>query len=50
MREGLKPYLKDNTQAWEMQPDGQYRLKNGPPQKQVCAQLHLLEELAVISK
>jgi polyphosphate kinase len=50
MREGLKPYLKDNTQAWEMQPDGQYRLKSGHPQKEVCAQLDLLEELAAVSK
>ena len=23
--EGLKPYLRDNVQAWDMQPDGSYR-------------------------
>jgi polyphosphate kinase len=25
INEGFKPYLKDNTKAWEMQPDGSYK-------------------------
>jgi polyphosphate kinase len=25
LNEGIKPYLKDNTKSWEMQPDGGYR-------------------------
>ncbi|MBP8902362.1 MAG: polyphosphate kinase 1, partial [Thiobacillaceae bacterium] len=25
INEGIKPYLKDNTKSWEMQPDGGYR-------------------------
>jgi len=30
MREGLKPYLEDNVQAWEMQADGSFkRVKRG---------------------
>jgi polyphosphate kinase len=28
INEGLKPYLKDNTRAWEMQPDGAYRRRS----------------------
>jgi polyphosphate kinase len=28
IKEGLQPYLKDNTNAWEMLPDGNYRLKS----------------------
>jgi polyphosphate kinase len=27
IKEGLQPYLKDNTTAWEMLPEGSYRLK-----------------------
>jgi polyphosphate kinase len=27
IKEGLRPYLMDNCQAWEMQPDGSYRRK-----------------------
>lgn len=50
IREGLKPYLADNMQAWEMQPDGYYRLKSGQRHKETSAQLNLLEELATISK
>ena len=30
VREGLKPYLEDNAQAWDMQPDGSFkRAKRG---------------------
>jgi polyphosphate kinase len=44
--EGLKPYLADNVQAWEMQPDGGWkRLKKGRG-KAVNAQRDLLKTLA----
>ena len=43
--EGLKPYLEDNVQAWDMQPDGSFRRakKSG---KAKCAQMQLLKGLA----
>ena len=45
--EGLKPYLDDNTQAWDMQPDGSFkRAKRGKNSKAKCAQLALLKALA----
>jgi len=44
--EGLKPYLEDNTQAWEMDQDGQYRLKSPGRAKPQAAQETLLEALA----
>jgi len=44
--EGLKPYLEDNTQAWDMQPDGTFkRLKHGR-RKATCAQIQLMKALA----
>jgi len=44
--EGLKAYLADNTQAWEMHGDGSFkRLKHGRA-KAVCAQRDLLKTLA----
>jgi polyphosphate kinase len=47
VREGLKPYLFDNTQAWDMQPDGSFkRAKHGHGKKAVCAQVALLKTLA----
>ena len=45
MKEGLRLYLSDNTQAWEMQPDGGYRRKT-PRGKARSAQGMLLGELA----
>jgi polyphosphate kinase len=46
MDEGLKPYLADNLQAWEMQPDGTWkRVKRGRA-KAVGAQRDLLKTLA----
>jgi polyphosphate kinase len=46
IREGLLPYLKDNLQAWEMQPDGNYvRLQPGR-RKPYSAQGALLARLA----
>ncbi|WP_269531290.1 polyphosphate kinase 1 [Chitinimonas sp. BJYL2] len=46
IREGLRPYLVDNTQAWEMQPDGRYRKKTPRGGKARGAQAMLLDELA----
>jgi polyphosphate kinase len=45
IKEGLKSYLADNCQAWDMDGDGQYRIK---PSRRVrtCAQDLLLGELA----
>ena len=41
-----KPYLDDNTQAWDMQPDGTFkRVKHGR-KKAVNAQADLLKTLA----
>jgi len=46
IKEGLKSYLADNRQAWEMDADGQYQIK---PSKRVrvCAQDILLGEMSV---
>jgi polyphosphate kinase len=44
--EGLKPYLDDNSQAWEMDQDGQYQLKSPRRAKPQAAQETLLETLA----
>ncbi len=40
--EGLKPYLRDNVQAWEMQSDGSFRRKASRSAKAYCAQGELL--------
>jgi len=46
MREGLKAYLDDNVQAWEMQSDGSFkRVKRGRA-KAMSAQESLLKSLA----
>ena len=47
--EGLHPYLKDNCQAWEMQPDGQYRRKK-PRGSVYCAQAQLVSSLAKMTE
>jgi polyphosphate kinase len=43
MQEGLLPYLKDNTNSWELMPDGRYR-RASPRARQVAfsAQRHLM--------
>jgi polyphosphate kinase len=41
--EGLKPYLRDNVQAWDMQPDGSYRRRKPRRAKPYRAQDVLLE-------
>ncbi|HEY9098539.1 MAG TPA: polyphosphate kinase 1 [Thiobacillus sp.] len=43
--EGLKPYLRDNIQAWEMQPDGSYRRRKPRRAKVYSAQTVLLNLL-----
>ena len=45
IREGLRPYLVDNAQAWEMQPDGRYRKKSARGAVLRSAQHMLLAEL-----
>ena len=45
IKEGLRPYLMDNCQAWEMQPDGYYRRKT-PRSTPRSAQALLMAELA----
>jgi len=46
VNEGLKPYLEDNCQAWEMNQEGQYHLKSPGRGKPQAAQETLLEMLA----
>ncbi|MDP2830392.1 MAG: polyphosphate kinase 1 [Sulfuricellaceae bacterium] len=50
IKEGLEPYLKDNTQTWEMDADGSYRRKSSRRSKPVSAQSQLLESLGVHHK
>lgn len=45
IREGLRPYLVDNSQAWEMQSDGKYRRKTARGGKVRNAQAMILTEL-----
>ena len=47
INEGLKPYLDDNSQAWEMDHDGRYQMKTGRHGKPLAAQDALLELLAL---
>jgi polyphosphate kinase len=46
IEEGLKPYLADNTQAWEMDAQGRYRRRSPRHAKACSAQQLLLERLA----
>ncbi|HSN22321.1 MAG TPA: polyphosphate kinase 1 [Usitatibacter sp.] len=46
VREGLEPYLEDNTQAWDMQPDGSYKRAKPGRAKPRSAQQELLKMLA----
>ncbi|MDP1718703.1 MAG: hypothetical protein Q8L40_11565 [Burkholderiales bacterium] len=43
--EGLKPYLEDNSQAWEMDQQGQYRPKSPQRGKLLIVQDYLLDLL-----
>ncbi len=46
MDEGLKVYLNDNTQAWEMDSDGSYKRRSPRRGSYRCAQDNLLTALA----
>jgi len=47
INEGLQPYLKDNTNAWELDSDGQYqRRKPRSRQAPFSAQAYLMQALA----
>jgi polyphosphate kinase len=46
IKEGIEPYLKDNAQAWEMDPRGGYRRKAARRAKPAVAQALLLETLS----
>jgi len=46
--EGLSVYWQDNTQAWDMDGDGNYRLKTPRRAAPKCAQSILLEKLAAL--
>lgn len=46
--EGLKTYLRDNTQAWEMNANGHYKRRSGRRNRQFSAQDVLLEKLAAV--
>jgi polyphosphate kinase len=47
--EGLKPYLKDNCQAWEMDASGHYHRKTPRRARPYSAQQVLLSQVAVKS-
>ena len=42
--EGLKIYLRDNSQAWDMDSEGHYRLKHTHSSGKICAQSELLNQ------
>jgi len=46
LSEGMKIYLDDNTQAWEMDSEGHYRRRQAGKRKPRCAQMELLADLA----
>ncbi len=46
LKEGLKPYLVDNSQAWEMNGNGDYRIKQ-TRRARICAQELLLADMRV---
>jgi len=46
VNEGLKPYLTDNAQAWDMQSDGSFKRAKHGKMKRQCAQVELLRALA----
>ena len=44
--EGLNPYLKDNSNAWELEPDGRYQRRRARgKQTEFSAQRYLMELL-----
>jgi polyphosphate kinase len=48
--EGLKPYLRDNQQAWEMNTDGSYRRRSARGGKPYCAQTELISLISRTEK
>ncbi|WBS05047.1 polyphosphate kinase 1 [Pseudoduganella sp. SL102] len=51
MAEGLNPYLKDNTNAWELEPDGHYqRRKPRGKQQPFGAQQYLMKTLGTAAE
>ena len=48
--EGLRPYLKDNVQAWEMDCNGYYKQKVLHRSKRFCAQEALLTKLVAVQQ
>ena len=45
-KEELEYYLRDNTQAWRLQPDGSYvKIAPADGEAPFCAQAHLLAKL-----
>ena len=46
IKEGLRPYLADNSQAWDMDPAGEFAIRP-TKRERICAQELLLAELAV---
>ncbi len=46
IKEGLRPYLADNCQAWQMESDGQYRPLRTKRTGRTCAQEALLADMA----
>ncbi len=44
--EGLKIYMQDNCQAWDMDSEGSYKLKRSTRATPICAQSELLEILS----
>lgn len=46
INEALKPYLADNSQAWEMDAEGHYKRHAVRGAKAHSAQAQLLEQLA----
>ena len=46
IEEGLQPYLTDNVQAWDLQPDGSYRRAQRGKEPRLCAQEWLLDRLS----
>jgi polyphosphate kinase len=45
IEEGLKVYLRDNCQAWEMDGEGHYRIRKTRRSTPICAQIELLKLL-----
>jgi polyphosphate kinase len=45
MREGIKPYLEDNAQAWQMHADGSFKRHKRGRGKGHCAQVELMKAL-----